>query len=465
MGRSARIDRSDDRGATLVIVAILMVAIFAMLTLVIDVGGLLAKRRSMVQAADAAALAAAESCAVGSGTPLYPGGPAAGTPESAADTFAAQNAGGTNSASTNIIPGETVGCESGSSGHVTVQYTAAQQIFFGPVIGTSSSQNVVGKATAEWVAGGSTNPMPFVISASAFQSGGQCEVPNIPIDTTCHFWEDNDKFTGSTFGTLDLNKWDVKAASECSGANNDKGTNQTYAGAGGYNGSFSTFPLNYPNPTWVCSFDGRGEGPWYGSGGIGNPALIGQLLTFPIVSDTQYLLQTNSIAGFDVLGFATMKLVQVLPANQSGTGGTGPQPCQYTVAPSFTGLLDLDSEIGVGQAGTCPNTSSNVDFMSVPTLAGCQSNGNCIEGTDYTYDPVNHVIAFLGGSRAGNVTIDFTWQNYGICGAPPTNSSGDCLILQWEGVQLGNAPGGQNFGLVDTRLCDTTISKSCKSLG
>src|SRR3989337_1904714 len=55
--------RNDERGATIALVAICMMAFMGMVVLVVDVGGLLTLRRRMVTAADSAALAAAQSCA------------------------------------------------------------------------------------------------------------------------------------------------------------------------------------------------------------------------------------------------------------------------------------------------------------------------------------------------------------------------------------------------------------------
>jgi Flp pilus assembly protein TadG len=54
--------RKDEGGAVLVIVALSLIALFAMAVISIDVGGVYAARRSMVNAADAAALAAAQTC-------------------------------------------------------------------------------------------------------------------------------------------------------------------------------------------------------------------------------------------------------------------------------------------------------------------------------------------------------------------------------------------------------------------
>ncbi|MEA2550760.1 MAG: hypothetical protein QOE25_529, partial [Actinomycetota bacterium] len=137
-----------------------------------------------------------------------------------------------------------------------------------------------------------------------------------------------------------------------------------------------------------------------------------------------------------------------------------------SVSPSFTGQLDLDSGVGVGQSGTCPGTSANVDTLTALTLKGCGNGANspCTLGSDYTYDTANHIVQFSGAPRTGNVTIDFDWSIYGKCGVPASNASGYCFVLEWEGIQLGNAKGGDNFGVVGTRLCDVTITKSCKSL-
>jgi len=473
MSRFSRINPDDESGVTLVIVAILIVALFGMLTLVVDVGGLLVKKRSMVAAADAASLAAAESCAVGHLSPLHPGGPNAGLPEDVADQYALKNATGLNSSIANIVPGETVGCETATAGRVTVSYTAPQTIYFGQVVGTGSSTNVTAKATAEWVPGGASNPVPFVIQAGSFQSGN-CDIPNVPIGTTCHFWEDNGGggaggFGGSTFGYVDTNPnaWNVDP-NGCP-INPDKGSLQDYAGLGGYdgrNGPLSS--LNYPDPTWVCGMDG-----------LTTPTFDelwknrDKILAFPVVDGPPNMVTQGSfVSAWDVIGFVKMKLVDICPAKKpcfsgdSSGGSSG--SCQYSVAPSFSGPLDLDSGGGVGQTGTCPNTTANVDSLTPnpPTMVGCGATvkSPCVLGTNYTYDSTNHIVQFIGAARTVNVTISFDWEIYGKCGQPASNASGYCFVLEWEGIQLGNAPGGANFGVVNTRLCDATISKSCKSI-
>ncbi len=52
----------EEEGAVLVIVTLSLIALFGLMVLVVDVGSLLFTRRALVNAADAAALAAAQSC-------------------------------------------------------------------------------------------------------------------------------------------------------------------------------------------------------------------------------------------------------------------------------------------------------------------------------------------------------------------------------------------------------------------
>ena len=54
----------DEEGVTAIIVALCLISLVGMLVLVVDVGGLVYRRREMVSGSDAAALAAAKTCAV-----------------------------------------------------------------------------------------------------------------------------------------------------------------------------------------------------------------------------------------------------------------------------------------------------------------------------------------------------------------------------------------------------------------
>src|SRR3954470_2764520 len=95
----------DQSGVTMVIVALCLIALMGMLVLVVDVGGLLWNRRAMVNASDAAALAAAKSCVLptgtGVGTDIYPAGITGA--EQAADDYARENSSGADTPAQNII--------------------------------------------------------------------------------------------------------------------------------------------------------------------------------------------------------------------------------------------------------------------------------------------------------------------------------------------------------------------------
>src|SRR5437763_341032 len=81
------VDPRGEEGATLAIVAISLIAILGMVVLTVDLGALLVKRRSMVNAGDAGALAAAETFAQGLAQPGTNEGPA----QQQADDLATQN--------------------------------------------------------------------------------------------------------------------------------------------------------------------------------------------------------------------------------------------------------------------------------------------------------------------------------------------------------------------------------------
>ncbi len=105
------------------ITVLALIAIMGMLVLTVDVGGLLLKRRAMVNASDAAALAAAQSCA-DTGDSF--------APESRADIYASANVDGLLAENGGIT--EIVGCDTGR-GHVTVEYSHPQSLFFAGIFG------------------------------------------------------------------------------------------------------------------------------------------------------------------------------------------------------------------------------------------------------------------------------------------------------------------------------------------
>jgi Flp pilus assembly protein TadG len=176
--RSTRTRTNEESGAVVVITVLALIAIMGMLVLTIDVGGLLLKRRAMVNASDAAALAAAQSCA-DTGDSF--------TPESRADIYAAANVDGLLAENGGIT--EVVGCDTGR-GHVTVEYSHPQNLFFAGIFGFGDHGTVTTAATAAWGPAAGGYALPIVLDSGYLQ--GVCKVPDgIEIGDTCAFWYNN----------------------------------------------------------------------------------------------------------------------------------------------------------------------------------------------------------------------------------------------------------------------------------
>src|SRR3954452_12806335 len=166
----------DQSGVTMIIVALCLIALFGMIVLVVDVGGLLWNRREMVNASDAAALSAAQTCVLASSDDFY-----RGNEELAADSLATQNSSRANTVPPNILAKP--GCHTAKQGYVTVQYSANQQLFFAGVLGAGGSNPVTTQATAMWGPAGSATPVPLAIYTNSF--GSNCDIQSIPAGTEC----------------------------------------------------------------------------------------------------------------------------------------------------------------------------------------------------------------------------------------------------------------------------------------
>jgi Flp pilus assembly protein TadG len=456
MTRSSHSVRSgvyDERGAVVPIIALSLIALLGMVVLVVDVGGLLYRKRQMVSASDAGALAAARSCVEGTA--------AAGSPGAQADTYAQANVEGI-PVTGGII--EQVGCETGGEGYVTVEYTSTQNFSFAGIFGSSSGE-VPARATAEWGAAASANPMPFIVSLGA--SGDNANVfckdaegnqvlidPDTPLGTSCYVWFDNGSnggsfggFGESVFGSLNLDRWGVGAGDSCS-STSALPNNTSYAYNGGYHGDMA--PLNYPNPTWVCTMSGN-QDSLFGANGASN--VVGQILVFP-VTDAQVILDSaGKIEKFNVVGFVALRLDAVYDANQAG--GTT-VPCgsltDQTITPTTP---DFDLNARSTASGCAP-------FDDVVNVRANGTNPCCQEGTHYTFDQNTHILDWTANTTYTNVSVSWDVFRTGPCGPKPSNASGHCMAVSWQGIQFGNGPlGGLNLGVPAIRLCDLTIAGSC----
>jgi len=455
--------RREETGAFAVIFALSLIALVGMMVLVVDVGGLLYQRRQMVSASDAAALAAAQSCALGVTV--------AGDPESTADAIAQQNLPSSVGVGGGIMHGtfsnsvdQTTGCLTDDQGHVTVQYQSQHALWFGGIFG-NGPVNITTQATAEWGPAGSGWPVPFIVtldsSGNVFCKDGNGNPVEIndqtPKGTVCSVWFDNSSsggqfggFGGSIFGSLNLNKWNVAPTTNCQ--SKDLPDNSDYASLGGYdNRNGPLDPLNYPNPTWVCVGSGDQDSLY-----TAFKNSIGKNLVFPITDKQVILDNANNIDKFNVIGYVSLHLDDVIDANSIQKPGTCSADRQF----SLGGTVDLAT---FGNFFGCFTGTPNT--FSTPVLKKSGPGPQCCTaGTDYTYDASTHTITWIA-NRTQTVNVKFDYQFTGPCGPPPSNASAHCLIVSWQEAQLGNGPlGGNNVGVPAVRLCDPTITDSCDTL-
>ena len=175
--RHVRARLSGERGATAVIVALLLVPLMGFAAIAVDIGAVYADRARLQTAADAAALAVARDCALGN----------CGDMQSTATQLVRANVGDAAAA-----PPE-LGTDPST---VTVTGDKPAEHWFAPVIGIDSSQ-VSATATVAWGApGGGTAAVPLIFSECEWlaQTGGG--LPSTTVTRTIFFPKTSD--TGCT---------------------------------------------------------------------------------------------------------------------------------------------------------------------------------------------------------------------------------------------------------------------------
>ena len=457
----SRMDPEGERGATIVIVALALVAMFGMIVLVVDVGGLLWKRRELVNGSDAAALSAAATCAL----PLTVDPKSA---EDAADALAAQNVTGldpTLTTNATTVPGT---CHTTKSGGVKVLYSQTQHLFFAPVLGFPNQNNVTTKAYAVWGPAGSASPLPIVVYTNTFQ--GQCDIASgLPKGTECYMWYDNDLFTNSAFGFLNLNTqdpqkgWNVPDDAQCpnvAASARDSWIQQA--------GSSADLPLNYPSATYVCRVGGLSSSDW---DELRNR--VGDTVTFPMDDCAQNVDQNGNPVGcmgtpdkYDIIGFIDFELEAVLDqANGvNGWGGISTTTCQA----NNTNVVQNQTYSLIGLGGNnCPGATQSAAIIDATTLT-VDGKKLTDAGRQYTYDPVAKTITWTGATSPPKINIQFDWSLAGRCGTPPGNASAVCILVKTVDVRVGgSSPCPTCSPLSNIRaikLCDPSIAGSCNGI-
>lgn len=444
-------DGGDERGATAVIVTLSLIALLGMIILTVDVGQLLYKRRAMVNASDAAALAAAQSCA---------GLADSDSPLAMANTFAADNVSTAVGGITDIA-----GCDGPPFGHVTVQYGMEQGLFFAGVLGFDGPAQVRTEATAGWGPTGSANPLPIVVYTGSDQ--GDCDIEEgIGEGVSCYLWYDNDLFDNSAFGFLNLctandscqQGWDVSGGASCPNVGSSLRDDWIQ-------GNWSGGPNEVDPPfTYVCRVSGLSSSNWDSLEAREGPPHVpgieeGSDVIFP-VNDCNRQVDGNGQAigcnpteapdKYAIIGFIVLHLDDVLDS-AAEWGGTPYSSCSrnnLNVTPGE--VIPLSSLTG----GGCPNgsTPSGVEDLEV--------DGNPPSAL-YSYDDTNKIITWNG--PADRVDVGFNWWLDGECGRPPGNSSAVCLKVTTVEVRFGGrgiCPECADFGLRGVQLCDLVIG-SC----
>lgn len=240
--------RDEEQGAVLAMVAISLIVLIGMAVLTFDLGHGVALKRNMVNAADAAALAAARECGLAQGD--------ASATKAADQLIAANNASASRVGPLKYSPSPAVCSGAGNpdpDGHntVTVTVKVPQEYFFAQIFGFKGGQ-VVASATAEWTMELS-GPAPLKLEALNVEGclkGG--------TGSSCYVGYNN---VGSQYGWLNFPEgWPVQgqpnpptSCPSTGGANDLK----NYIGQMGGMGTSSGFsPTLWNVPVWVCAKPG-----------------------------------------------------------------------------------------------------------------------------------------------------------------------------------------------------------------
>jgi Flp pilus assembly protein TadG len=159
---------SGERGATAVLVAVLMVPLLGFAAIAVDVGALYAERARLQTAADAAALAVARDCALGN----------CGDMQATADEMVVANVGEAEAEKPEL--GE-------NPSTVTVTGNTPKEHWFAPIIGHESTQ-VRATATVAWGSpGGGTASLPLIFSLCEWQAQTGGGLPSTTVERTITF--------------------------------------------------------------------------------------------------------------------------------------------------------------------------------------------------------------------------------------------------------------------------------------
>ena len=252
--------RSEERGAVLMIVALCLLILLGMLVLTVDLGRGVAYKRQLVTGADAAALAAAQQCAMGNGTSAA---------RTAGMDVLAQNVDLGGLGAIFDMPE----CDTPSGLNlktVTVVASADIDYYFAPIFGISSG-DVAARAVAVWGAVAEENPIPITVDQVQLNNCGifPNKPPKDPV--SCILEYPKDTLEEPRWGVLDLEFWGDPNAAPCSVSADEL---RDIIAAGGWS---EDLDLNDKgaSPTMDCLDNGLSFSVW--------EFMEGKTLTFPVI--------------------------------------------------------------------------------------------------------------------------------------------------------------------------------------
>lgn len=248
----------DDQGAVLALYALGFIAIIGMLALTLDLGRAVAVKRDMVNGADAAALGAAQECAV------------------ARDPVAAQAVAGDLTALnrdgatvTGFSAPECEGSTLTDVRTVTVDTQVPVDYFIAPIVGFDSV-NVAADAVAIYGPLAGANAVPISVNYSSLFDCGifPYDLNNPPTECTLAYPKDT--LQEPRWGVLDLSEWGDRDAAPCMVSASES---MDIITGGGY--APEVWLSEDGPPNWDCVDNGLSNSVW--------EALEGRTLIFPVI--------------------------------------------------------------------------------------------------------------------------------------------------------------------------------------
>jgi Flp pilus assembly protein TadG len=246
--------RRDEQGAVLMIVALSLLVLLGMLVLTVDLGRSVAIKRQMVNGTDAAALAAAQQCALGKGS--------SSAASSASAVLAENRAGAT---VTTFTAPQCDNPVDGQPKFVVVESSTPVDYYFAPIFGFDEGV-VAARAVAQWGAVGETNPVPITVDNEQLLNCGIVQNAPPPDELDCDLTYPKDALQEPRWGVLDLSQWGDADAAPCSV---DANTLKEIIESGGWPGG----PL--PEDNYDCLDNGLEFSVW--------DSMEGRILTFPVI--------------------------------------------------------------------------------------------------------------------------------------------------------------------------------------